>query len=56
MSLEPRTLERISKDFPGSDKVVIELLNGYSGPVIGRVIRIILELSKGSLGSVRHYL
>jgi hypothetical protein len=57
MSLEQRTLERIAKEFPASDEVlVIELLSGYAGPEIGRVAWDILELSKGSLESVRHYL
>lgn len=54
MSLEQRTLERISKEFPGSDEaLVIELLSGYSGPEAGRVIWDILQLSKGSLESIR---
>jgi hypothetical protein len=57
MSLEQRTLERISKEFSGSNEaLVIELLSSYSGPEIGRVIWDILELSKGSLESVRQYL
>jgi hypothetical protein len=57
MSLEQRTLERISEEFSGSNEaLVIELLSGYSGLEIGRVIWDILELSKGSLESVRQYL
>jgi hypothetical protein len=57
MSIEQRTLERIAREFSVSDQaLVIELLSGYSGPEIGRVAWDILELSKGSLESVRHYL
>src|SRR2546426_3427015 len=56
MSLEQSTLERITRDFSASDQTsVIELLSGYSGPESGRVTWDILELSKGSLESVRHY-
>jgi hypothetical protein len=57
MSLEQRTLERISTEFLPSDQaVVIELLSGYSGPEAGRVTWDILQLSKGSLENVRRYL
>lgn len=57
MSLEPRTLERIVREFSASEQaLVIELLSGYSGPEAGRVAWDILELSKGNLESVRHYL
>jgi hypothetical protein len=57
MSLEPRTLERIAREFPASDQTsVIELLNGYAGREAGRVAWDILELSKGSVESVRRYL
>jgi hypothetical protein len=56
MSLEPRTLERIAREFSASEQaLVIELLLGYSGPEAGRVAWDILELSKGNLESVRHY-
>lgn len=34
---------------------MIVLLSGYSGPESGRVTWDILELSKGSLEKVRHY-
>jgi len=38
MSLEQRTLERVSKEFQAADReLVIELLTGYSGPEAGRV-------------------
>lgn len=57
MSIEPRTLQRIAAEFPASDQtLVIELLSGYQGPETGRVAWDILELSRGSLESVRHYL
>jgi len=57
MSLEQHTLERVSKEFPAADQeLVIELLSGYSGPEAGRVRWEILQLSKGSLESVRRYL
>jgi hypothetical protein len=56
LSLEPRTLERISKEFPSSDEAqAIELLGSYSGPEPARVIRDILVLSKGSLDRVKQY-
>lgn len=57
MSLEQRTLERIAREFSASDQaLVIELLSGYSGPETGRVAWDVLELSKGSLERVRHFL
>jgi hypothetical protein len=57
MSLEPRTLERVAREFPESDQpLVIELLSAYSGPEPGRVARDILELSKTNVQVVRHYL
>ena len=57
MSLEQRTLERIAREFSAADQaLVIELLSGYSGPETGRVAWDILELSKGSLENVRHFL
>jgi len=57
MTLEPKTLERIAKDFPAAEQgVVIELLSGYTGPERDRVVWDILELSKGSLEKAREYL
>ena len=57
MELEPRILERIAREFSASDQAsVIELLSSYAGPETGRVAWDVLELSKGSLESVRHYL
>jgi hypothetical protein len=57
MSLEPRTLERIAREFSASEQaLIIELLIGYTGPEAGRIAWDILELSKGKLESVRHYL
>jgi len=57
MSLEPRTLERIAKEFPATEQAaVIELLRSYTGPEAARVAWDILQLSKGSLASVRQYL
>ena len=57
MSLEPRSLERIARDFSAAEQlVVIELVSGYSGPEAARVVWDILELSKGSLEKVRQYL
>ena len=56
MNLEPRTLERIAQEFPAAEQAaVIELLGGYVGPEAGRVVWDILQLSKGSLASVRQY-
>ena len=57
MSLEQRTLERISKEFPAAEHAtVIELLSAYSGPEAGRIAWDVLQLSKGSVESIRHYL
>jgi hypothetical protein len=57
MSLEPRTRERIAREFTSSDATsVIELLSSYSGPEAGRVAWDILELSKGKVEKVRQYL
>jgi hypothetical protein len=57
MELEQRSIERIAKEFPGSEQdSVTELLSGYSGPESERVTWDILELSKGSLEKVRQYL
>ena len=57
MTIEEHTLRHISKEFSVSDQaVVIELLSTYSGPEAGRVVWDILQLSKGSLESIRYYL
>jgi hypothetical protein len=56
MSLEREILERIRRDFPSSEyDSVVELLDSYSGPERPRVIRDILELSKGSLQELTRY-
>ena len=56
MSLEQRTLDQIAKDFSAAERAsVIELLSGYSGPESGRVTWDILELSKGSLENITHF-
>jgi|ERR1043166_2851879 hypothetical protein len=56
MNLDQRTLERIAKEFPVSDQpVVIELLSSYSGPEGSRIAWDVLQLSKGALESVRHF-
>jgi len=57
MSLEQRTVERIAKEFPaGSEALIAELLEAYSGPEKERVVWDILQLSKGSLENIRKYL
>ena len=57
MSLEPRTLERIAKEFPAEEHAgVIALLGGYGGPEPARVAWDILHLSQGSAANVRKYL
>ena len=57
MSLEPRTLERITKEFPPDQQSrVVELLRGYAGKEPERMVWDILHLSKGSMADVRHYL
>lgn len=54
---DPRTVDRITKDFSASDQgSVAEILASYSGPEPARVAWDILELSKGSVEKVRHYL
>lgn len=56
MDLEPRTLDRIEREFPVAEHAaVIELLNSYSGPEAPRVVWDILELSKGNVGNARTY-
>ena len=57
MNLEPRTLERIAKEFPPDQQSrVVELLRGYAGKEPERMVWDILHLSKGSMADVRHYL
>ncbi len=54
LSLEQRTLERIDREFQGSDKAsAVELLGSYAGPEAARVIWDILELSKCDLEKMR---
>jgi hypothetical protein len=56
LSLEQRTLERILKEVPAPDQAaVIEALSGYAGPEPARVVWDVLQLSKGSVESVRQY-
>jgi hypothetical protein len=56
MSLEQRTTERIAREFAASERdSVTEILAGYSGKERDRVIWDILELSKGSLEKVMHF-
>lgn len=57
MSLEPRTLERVARDFPASEQaLVLEVLSGYTGPEAARVVWDILKLSNGSSERVKDYL
>jgi hypothetical protein len=57
MSLEPRAIDRISREFAGANAaLVLEWLSRYSGPEAGRVAWDILELSQGSVEDVRRYL
>ena len=56
MNLEPRTLNRIAREFPVAEHAaIIELLNSYSGPEAPRVVWDILELSNGNAGNARAY-
>ena len=56
MNLEPRTLDRIAREFPVAERAAVtELLNSYSGPEAPRVVWDILELSKGNVGNARTY-
>jgi hypothetical protein len=56
MNLEPRSLDRIAREFPVAEQAtVIALLNSYSGPEAPRVVWDILELSKGDVGNARTY-
>ncbi len=57
MDLEPRSLDRIAREFPVAERaMVIALLNSYSGPEAARVIWDILELSKGNVENARTYM
>jgi hypothetical protein len=57
MNLEPRTLDRIGREFPVAERAaMIELLTSYSGPEAPRVVWDILELSKGNAGNARTYM
>lgn len=56
MKFQQRVFERIAEDFSRAEQAaVIELLNTYAGPEMGRVKWDILELSKGSLAKVKQY-
>ena len=56
MSLERRTLDRISREFPQNyHPRVAELLDRYIGPERNRVIWDILQLSEGDLEKLTHY-
>jgi len=56
MNLEPRSLDRVAREFPVAEQAaVIDLLNSYSGPEAPRVVWDILELSKGDAGNARTY-
>ena len=56
MSLEDRLFERIATEFANGDRTaVIELLSSYSGPEPDRARWDILELSKGKLEKIRHF-
>ena len=56
MKLDPRSVERITKEFSSGDRsAVAELLISYSGPEEARVIWDILGLSGGSAEKVRRY-
>jgi hypothetical protein len=56
MMLDERIRDRITKEFPPSQHAAVaELLNRYGGAESGRVHWDILELSKGDLEKVRHY-
>ena len=57
MVMEQRILERVSREFQGSDRdTVVELLESYAGPETDRVKWDILELSKADVGKVRDYI
>ena len=57
MVMEQRILERVSREFQGSDRhTVVELLESYAGPETDRVRWDIVELSKGDVGKVRAYI
>ena len=55
--MEQRILERVSREFQGSDRdAVVQLLETYVGPESDRVRWDILELSEGGVGKVRDYI
>jgi hypothetical protein len=55
--MEQRILERVSREFQGSDRdAVVQLLDTYVGPESDRVRWDILELSEGGVGKVRDYI
>jgi len=57
MKLEPRSIERIAREYaPADQALIVELLSDYSGPEPGRVVWDILELSKGDLNALGEYL
>ncbi len=54
--MEQRILERVSREFPDSDRdAVVQLLETYVGPESDRVRWDILQLSTGSVDKVRDY-
>ena len=56
MTLDERTRDRIAKEFPSLEHAAVtELLSAYDGAESRRVHWDILELSKGDLEKVRHY-
>jgi hypothetical protein len=57
MALEQHALVRIAQAFAAAERAaVIELLESYRGPEPARVVRDILQLSRGSLDEARKYL
>jgi hypothetical protein len=55
--MEQRILDRVSREFQGSDReTVVQLLESYVGPESDRVRWDILELSEGSVGKARDYI
>ena len=56
MSLEHRTIDRIVRDFAENERAsVSEILATYCGPEATRVVWDVLELSKGNVEQVRHF-
>jgi hypothetical protein len=55
--MEPRILERVSREFKDSDRhTVVQLLESYAGPETDRVRWDILELSRGGVDKVGDYI